>query len=250
MAQAASDKIVTLEDLADRLRALRQAGRPGRPVPRLLRPPARRSRQASAGGKGDGRRAGRVRDARRHVAKGTGRPVFGEAPRAEALATLARVDFVAIDRGPTAAEAIRLLRPRYFVKGQEFEDRTQPRPRLEAEISDRPRGRGGDRGVRLRAAAAEREATLVRATGRPHHHEAAVSAGAPGRQDVRDGRAEITARCERRAYRRWRLHLELGGALRAAQTQQRKEGRRSYAHVVAWPAVSDGSAACGRPDAR
>ena len=70
-----------------------------------------------------------------HVAKGEGRPIFSHDLRAEALAALACVDFVAVDRGPTAVDAIRLLRPHYYVKGQEFEDRSRPRPRLEAEIA-------------------------------------------------------------------------------------------------------------------
>ena len=41
---------------------------------------------------------------------------------------------MAIDRGPTAVEAIRLLKPDYYVKGQEFEDRPRPPVRLQAEI--------------------------------------------------------------------------------------------------------------------
>jgi len=69
-----------------------------------------------------------------HVAKGPGRPVFSEGLRAEALAALACVDFVAVAREPTAVEAIRLLRPDYYVKGQEFEHRAPP-PRLAAEMA-------------------------------------------------------------------------------------------------------------------
>ena len=53
-----------------------------------------------------------------YVAKGEGRPVFGEFLRAEALAALECVDFVAINHRPTAVEAIRLVRPHYYVKGQ------------------------------------------------------------------------------------------------------------------------------------
>ena len=44
------------------------------------------------------------------------------------------MDFVAIDREPTAAATIRLLRPDYYVKGQEFEHRSPPPPRLQLEI--------------------------------------------------------------------------------------------------------------------
>ena len=57
----------------------------------------------------------------RFVDKGEGRPAFPEQLRAESLAALASVDFVAVNRWPTAEETIRLLRPDYFVKGQEFE---------------------------------------------------------------------------------------------------------------------------------
>jgi len=39
--------------------------------------------------------------------------------------------------------------------------------------------------------------------------------------------AEITTACGRTAYRRWRLGLELGGALWAVRTGQRVEGFKS-----------------------
>ena len=41
---------------------------------------------------------------------------------------------MAIDRSPTAVDAIRLLRPDYFVKGQEFENLPRSPARLQAEI--------------------------------------------------------------------------------------------------------------------
>ena len=56
------------------------------------------------------------------VDKGPGRPVFNENLRAEALAALECVDYVAINRWPTAEETLRLLRPNVYVKGQEFEN--------------------------------------------------------------------------------------------------------------------------------
>lgn len=71
----------------------------------------------------------------RYVSKGPGRPAFAEGLRAEALAALECVDFVAIDRAPTAVDAIRLLRPDYYVKGQEFENLPRPPVRLQAEIA-------------------------------------------------------------------------------------------------------------------
>ncbi len=56
----------------------------------------------------------------RFVNKGPHRPVFTEALRAEAIAALSAVDFVAVNQFPTAVETIRLLRPNVFVKGSEF----------------------------------------------------------------------------------------------------------------------------------
>ena len=70
----------------------------------------------------------------KYVNKGLGRPAFTEDLRAESLAALECVDFVAIDRGPTAVEAIRIVRPDYYVKGQEFENLPRPPARLQAEI--------------------------------------------------------------------------------------------------------------------
>ena len=56
----------------------------------------------------------------RFVNKGVGRPAFNESLRAEFLASLEHVDYVAINRWPTAVETIRLLRPGVFTKGSEF----------------------------------------------------------------------------------------------------------------------------------
>ena len=57
----------------------------------------------------------------RFVDKGPGRPAFPEQLRAESVAALECVDYAAVNRWPTAEETIRLLRPDYYVKGQEFE---------------------------------------------------------------------------------------------------------------------------------
>ncbi|HEV7224016.1 MAG TPA: PfkB family carbohydrate kinase [Pirellulales bacterium] len=54
------------------------------------------------------------------VNKGAGRPAFGQELRAEFIAALACVDYVAINRWPAAVETIRLLRPHVFAKGSEF----------------------------------------------------------------------------------------------------------------------------------
>src|SRR2546425_2513818 len=53
----------------------------------------------------------------RFVNKGPHRPAFPERLRAEALASLACVDFVAINEWPTAVETIVRLRPDFYVKG-------------------------------------------------------------------------------------------------------------------------------------
>jgi rfaE bifunctional protein nucleotidyltransferase chain/domain len=59
------------------------------------------------------------------VNKGPGRPAFTETLRAEALAMLECVDFVAINRWPTAIEVIKLLRPDFYVKGSDYIDATK-----------------------------------------------------------------------------------------------------------------------------
>jgi rfaE bifunctional protein nucleotidyltransferase chain/domain len=53
----------------------------------------------------------------RFVNKGPHRPAFPERLRAEALASLVCVDFVAINEWPTAVETIERLRPNFYVKG-------------------------------------------------------------------------------------------------------------------------------------
>ena len=56
----------------------------------------------------------------RFVNKSPGSP-FSEQERAEMVASLSVVDFVAINQWPTAVETIRLLRPAAFVKGSDTE---------------------------------------------------------------------------------------------------------------------------------
>lgn len=53
----------------------------------------------------------------RFVNKGPHRPAFPEGLRAEALASIQSVDYVAVNQWPTAVEAIRLLKPDLYVKG-------------------------------------------------------------------------------------------------------------------------------------
>ncbi len=57
-----------------------------------------------------------------YVDKGPGRPAFDQNLRADSIAALECVDYVAINKWPTAEETLRLLRPNYYVKGQEFEN--------------------------------------------------------------------------------------------------------------------------------
>ncbi len=60
------------------------------------------------------------------VNKGPHRPAFTEALRAQALAALDCVDYVAVNQWPTAVEAIALLKPAIYAKGAEFRDQKTP----------------------------------------------------------------------------------------------------------------------------
>jgi rfaE bifunctional protein nucleotidyltransferase chain/domain len=60
----------------------------------------------------------------RFVNKGPHRPVFPEQLRAEAVAALECVDYVAVNQWPMAIEAIGRLKPDLFVKGSEFQHKT------------------------------------------------------------------------------------------------------------------------------
>jgi len=55
-----------------------------------------------------------------YVDKGDRRPAFTEQLRAEAIASLGVVDYVAVNRWPTAEETLRTLRPHIYVKGSDF----------------------------------------------------------------------------------------------------------------------------------
>jgi len=58
----------------------------------------------------------------RFVNKGPGRPVFNEFLRAESLAALEFVDWVAINDGPTATDLIRKIKPNLYVKGSDYQN--------------------------------------------------------------------------------------------------------------------------------
>lgn len=59
------------------------------------------------------------------VNKGPGRPVYNQNDRMESLASLSFVDFVALNKWPAAHQAIRMLRPHIFAKGQDCEEALQ-----------------------------------------------------------------------------------------------------------------------------
>ncbi|MBI4596076.1 MAG: adenylyltransferase/cytidyltransferase family protein, partial [Candidatus Tectomicrobia bacterium] len=58
----------------------------------------------------------------RYVNKGPHRPAFTEDLRAEAIAALDCVDYVAINNWPTAVETIKLLKPDIYAKGADYKD--------------------------------------------------------------------------------------------------------------------------------
>ena len=57
-----------------------------------------------------------------YVDKGPDRPMFNQNLRAESIAALECVNFVAINKWKTAEETLRILKPNIYVKGQEFEN--------------------------------------------------------------------------------------------------------------------------------
>lgn len=69
-----------------------------------------------------------------YVDKGPGRPVFNQDLRAESIAALACVDYVAINQWPTAEETLRRLRPNIYVKGQEFEKLQDKTGKIQSEF--------------------------------------------------------------------------------------------------------------------
>ncbi|MEK7233788.1 MAG: PfkB family carbohydrate kinase [Elusimicrobiota bacterium] len=57
-----------------------------------------------------------------HVNKGPHRPAFPQDLRAEVIAALDSVDYVAVNKWPTAVNAIKLLRPHVYAKGPDYKD--------------------------------------------------------------------------------------------------------------------------------
>ncbi|HSA31582.1 MAG TPA: PfkB family carbohydrate kinase [Candidatus Omnitrophota bacterium] len=60
-----------------------------------------------------------------HVNRGPGRPIFTHGLRAESIAALACVDYVAVNEWPTAVETIKQLKPDLYVKGKEYAAREE-----------------------------------------------------------------------------------------------------------------------------
>lgn len=61
----------------------------------------------------------------KYVNKGPGKPHFNEYLRAEALASLSCVDYVVINHDQTAINAIKAIRPDFYMKGIEYQDAGQ-----------------------------------------------------------------------------------------------------------------------------
>ena len=57
-----------------------------------------------------------------YVNKGPGRPVFNQRLRADSIASLQCVDYVAINEWPTAIEIIKKIKPSVYVKGSDYEN--------------------------------------------------------------------------------------------------------------------------------
>ena len=115
-------KIKTREELAeiiDRLKAQGQAVVQCHGVFDLLHPGHIRH-LVEAKGQGDTLVVTLTAD--KYVNKGPGRPVFNHHLRAETLASMECVDFVAINDSATAINAIKQLRPDVYVKGDDYRD--------------------------------------------------------------------------------------------------------------------------------
>ncbi|MDP2922725.1 MAG: PfkB family carbohydrate kinase [Candidatus Omnitrophota bacterium] len=55
-----------------------------------------------------------------YVNRGPGRPIFHQNLRAETIAAIECVDFVAINKWPTAVETIKKIKPHFYVKGSDY----------------------------------------------------------------------------------------------------------------------------------
>jgi len=120
MTHDASQKIKTLDELSQIVQKLKREGKTVvhcHGVFDLLHPGHIRHFEA-AKREGDVFVVTLTRD--EYVGKGPGRPVFNQRLRAESIAALQCVDYVAINEWPTAVETIKKLKPDVYVEGSEY----------------------------------------------------------------------------------------------------------------------------------
>jgi rfaE bifunctional protein nucleotidyltransferase chain/domain len=78
------------------------------------------------------------------VNKGPHRPAFDEKLRLEMLAGFECIDYVALNKWPTAIETVKLVKPTFFVKGSEFVDRSKDVTGAVAQEEEAVKSVGGD----------------------------------------------------------------------------------------------------------
>lgn len=71
----------------------------------------------------------------KYVRRGPGRPIFNQDLRTEVLASLEVIDYVFIVHSYTAIEAIKKIRPDFYVKGPDYKKR-KPNPRIPRRLGD------------------------------------------------------------------------------------------------------------------
>jgi len=119
----AFDKIKTLDELADIIQVLKREGNTivhCHGVFDLLHPGHIQHLEAA---KHEGNILIITVTPDEYVGKGPGRPVFNQRLRAESIAALQCVDYVAINEWPTAVETIKKLKPDVYVKGSDYANR-------------------------------------------------------------------------------------------------------------------------------
>ncbi len=60
-----------------------------------------------------------------YINKGSNRPVFPVEQRAELISGMTCIDFVGVNKWPSAIELINLLKPTMLIKGQEYETKAE-----------------------------------------------------------------------------------------------------------------------------
>ncbi len=121
--RAATDKIKTLDELADTIQVLKDQGNiivHCHGVFDLLHPGHIQHFEA-AKREGDILIVTVTPD--EYVGRGPGRPVFNQRLRAESIAALECVDYVAINEWPTAVETIKKLKTDVYAKGSDYANR-------------------------------------------------------------------------------------------------------------------------------